>query len=263
MTSLIDTHCHIHDSEYEFIIDDVLDQAKIQKIETLICVGTDLRSSKEALSFSQTHPQCYASLGLHPHLATQSLTDLKLQFERLKELAYKFFKSKKLVAIGECGLDYFYHKDLRIRDRQKQLFRWQLDLAKELNLVLIFHIRNAFDDFWPIYEDYKLPAVIHSFSDSADQVKRGLNYENLYFGLNGIITFSKDQAQLQAAKLIPDHKLVLETDTPYLTPAPFRGKVNKPEYLRIICNFLADLRQVEADLLATQTTNNAKRLFFQ
>ena len=261
MEPLIDSHCHIHDSEYDFLIDDVLRRAAAQNIRAMICVGTDGRSSREALAFSQKQPACWASLGLHPHTAVQPLSSLKESFAALAELARKNRPNKRLVAIGECGLDYFYHQDADIRQRQCQLFAWQLELAGELGLPLILHVRNAYQDFWSLYESFRLPAVLHSFSDTVEQVEKGLAYSELYFGLNGIITFSKDEAQLAAARAIPIRRLLLETDAPYLTPAPYRGKINKPEYLRIISDFLANLRGEEAGVLARQTTANAGTLF--
>ncbi|MCY4010933.1 MAG: TatD family hydrolase [Candidatus Saccharibacteria bacterium] len=261
MTSLVDTHCHIHDSNYDFLIEDVLKQAQLNKIDAMICVGTDLKSSQEALDFCLKNPNCYASLGLHPHLGVKPLTELREMFKQLRQLSLDAQYKDKLVAIGECGLDYFYHHDSEIKARQKQIFQWQLNLAGELNLPLIFHVRSAFEDFWSIYDDYKLPGSLHSFSDSLKQVERGLTYDDLYFGLNGIMTFSQDKDQLLAAKSIPSSRLLLETDAPYLTPKPFRGKMNKPHYLRQIANFLIDFRNEEDQLFCRQTTKNAQTLF--
>lgn len=261
MQALIDTHCHIHDSEYDFLIEDVLKDAKQAGVANMICVGTDLRSSFEALEFAQNQADCYASLGLHPHLAVQSLKELEIEFKALKELALINKANRKLVAIGECGLDYFYHSHEAIRQKQRTILAWHLQLAQALDLPLIFHVRQAYDDFWPIYSQSKQPAVLHSFADTPDQVQQASQYEHLYFGLNGIMTFSQDEAQLAAAQLIPEAKLLLETDAPYLTPKPLRGKINKPEYLRIILDFLAQLRQAEPDILASRTTENARALF--
>ena len=261
MEPLVDTHCHIHDSEYDFVIDDVLEGARSRGIQSMVCVGTDWRSSRQAFDFSQEQGNCYASLGLHPHLAVQPLPVLKEAFAKLSRLAADGRDSAKLVAIGECGLDYFYHRRPDIRRRQLELFRWQLKLARDLDLPLIFHVRQAFEDFWRIYKEFKLPAVVHSFSDDVRQVEKGLGYAELYFGLNGIMTFTKEEGQLAAARAIPSERLLLETDAPYLTPVPFRGKVNKPEYLRNICDFLAELRGEATQALARQTTLNARRLF--
>ncbi len=261
MEALIDTHCHIHDSEYDFLIEDVLKQASLEQIKAMICVGTDERSSHEALAFAQAESTCRASLGLHPHLATQSLEQLKTALKTLSTLAHSNSNQKCLVAIGECGLDYFYHKEEAIRERQRQLCAWQMDLARELKLPLIFHVRQAWSDFWPLYDRYRLPGVLHSFSDITKEVEKALSYPQLYLGLNGIMTFSKDEQQLAAAKAIPASRLLLETDAPYLTPAPHRGKINKPEYLRIILDFLAALRGEQAADLARSTTQNAVTLF--
>ena len=156
MEALIDTHCHIHDSEYDLLQAEVLEQARAQGVGQLICVGTDLRSSQEAIDFALSNPGCYASFGLHPHLATQPLSDLKAQFQRLQKLVLEYKDKSLLVALGECGLDYFYHKDQQIRQRQQTLFSWHLDLAKEHQLPLILHMREAFDDFWSLYADYRL-----------------------------------------------------------------------------------------------------------
>ena len=261
MEPLVDSHCHIHDSAYGFLAEEVLKEAARQRIAAMICVGTDGRSSREALGFCQDRPACWASLGLHPHLAVQASAELDAAFRALAELAGERRADRRLVAIGECGLDYFYHKDPAIRRRQSRLFVRQLELAAELDLPLIFHIRDAWDDFWPLYERCRLPAVLHSFSASAEQVTRGLAHPELYFGLNGIMTFTKDESQLAAARLIPADRLLLETDAPYLTPPPHRGKPNKPEYLRLILNFLARLRGEKAEELARQTSLNAGRLF--
>lgn len=261
MEPLVDTHCHIHDSEYDFVVEDVLKGARAQAVRSMVCVGTDWRSSRQAWDFCSEQENCYASLGLHPHLAVQPLAELEEAFAKLRRLATDRRNSDKLAAIGECGLDYFYHQQPSVRQRQLELFRWQLQLARDLGLPLIFHVRQAFEDFWQIYEEFKLPAVVHSFSDDVRQVEKGLGYAELYFGLNGIMTFSKEEEQLAAARAVPIDRLLLETDAPYLTPVPFRGKVNKPEYLRNICDFLAELRGETTQALARQTTLNARRLF--
>ena len=261
MEPLVDSHCHVHDSAYDFLVGEVLEEAARQQIGALVCVGTDGRSSREALAFCQDRPACWASLGLHPHLAVQPLAELEEAFKALAVLARERRTDRCLVAIGECGLDYFYHKQPEIRQRQRQLFTWQLELAADLGLPLILHVRDAWDDLWPLYDRFRLPAVLHSFSATAKHVERGLNYPELYFGLNGIMTFTKDETQLEAARLVPGRRLLLETDAPYLAPPPHRGKLNKPEYLRLILNFLAQLRGEEPDGLARQTSLNAGQLF--
>lgn len=261
MEALVDTHCHIHDSEYDFLINEVLRESRQAGIVAMVCVGTNLRSSAEAGALAAQHRDCYASLGLHPHLAINPLGDLERDFAALTRLAAKQATSGRLVAIGECGLDYHYHTDAAIRSRQRELLGWHLKLAAELELPLIFHVRAAFDDFWPIYERFKPAGVLHSFSDSPKRVEQALRYDKLRFGLNGIMTFTKDERQLKAAEVIPLERLLLETDAPYLTPAPLRGKPNRPQYLRIILDFLASRRGETPAQLAHATTANARELF--
>lgn len=261
MEEFIDTHCHIHDSDYDFIHSEVLANAAKAAVTTLVCVGTDLRSSHQAINFCLNNEGCYASFGLHPHLATRSLSELEEQFAQLRQLALQYKASRRLVALGECGLDYFYHRQPEVLDKQRTLFRWHLNLAKELQLPVILHVREAFDDFWPIYESEVLPAVLHSFSDNPRQIERLVSHAQLYCGLNGIMTFSRNQQQLQAAKDVPLSRLVLETDAPYLAPVPYRGKSNQPAYLPAIADFLANLRGDSLSELARQTTANARALF--
>ena len=262
MPALIDSHCHIHDSSYDFVVDEVLKQAAAAQVVAMICVGTDIRSCYEAESFCANKDNCFYSLALHPHEAAKAeLEDLAGQWQRLTDLAKSAQASGKLVAIGECGLDYFYHQDKEIQAKQKQLLSWQLELAAELKLPVIFHVRQAFADFWPIYDQYQPPGVLHSFSDKPAQIEQLLARPQLYCGLNGIMTFSQAQDQLAAAKAVPLARLILETDAPYLSPAPLRGKVNSPANLPLIAKFLADLRQESFDQLAQATTANSQQLF--
>jgi TatD DNase family protein len=173
---------------------------------------------------------------------------------------------RKVVAIGECGLDYHYMHSSR--EDQHKLLRFQLSLAQEHHLPLIFHIRGAegkendvFTDFFTIYDEYKgLSGVVHSFSDSKPIVETILK-KGLYVGLNGIMTFTKYQNQLEAAKAVPLQKLLLETDAPFLTPAPFRGRVCEPKYVGVTAEFLSNLRDESLEELAAATTRNAKQLF--
>ncbi|MEM6997512.1 MAG: TatD family hydrolase [Patescibacteria group bacterium] len=262
---LVDSHCHIHASEYDFVIKKVLAEAKEAGISKMICVGADSKTSHEAVEFCLNglgQPDCYFSLALHPHEAAKLTSEqLESEFEEIRRLAHKHSGSGKLVAIGECGLDYFYHDSKEVRLAQAELLRWHLDIAKELDLPLIFHVREAFDDFWPIYDEYKTLGVLHSFSDTVQRVDEAVDRGTLFFGLNGIMTFTKQEEQLEAARRIPLEKLMLETDAPYLTPEPLRGTINTPANVRLVANFLSDLRGEASDLLADQTTANARQLF--
>jgi TatD DNase family protein len=191
---------------------------------------------------------------LHPHEGAEYVSQPEL-IEEFKSLATQ----PKVVAIGETGLDFYY--DHSPKQDQLALLRVQLELAQKHDLPLIFHVREAFDEFWPIYDEYKgLKGVIHSFtSNQADLdeiLKRGL-----YVGLNGITTFTKNPEQLAAAKAVPLSKLLLETDAPFLTPTPFRGKICEPKHVRVTAEFLAKLRGESLEQIARATTQNAKTLF--
>ena len=143
---LIDSHCHIHDSDYDFIIEKVLEQSRQAGLVGLICVGTSVITSRQAVELGRSESICHPSIGIHPHLAEKhSLTDLKLQVGQLRKIADQF--RSQIVAVGECGLDYHYHRDQLIRRRQRLLLEMQLELAADLQLPLIFHVRSAFADF--------------------------------------------------------------------------------------------------------------------
>ena len=252
---LVDTHCHIHFPDYGADPELVLRQAVDAGVTRLVCVGCRLEDSKGGVAFAEKHENVWASIGLHPHEAKVYVEDSEA-LERFAKLA----ASPKVVAIGECGLDYYYNHSPK--DQQIELFRFQIELALEHDLPMIFHIRDAFDDFWPIFDAFPgLRGVVHSFSSGTEDMKEVLSRGNLYVGLNGIMTFTKNADQLAAAKMVPLDRLVLETDAPYLTPAPFRGTINEPKYVRNITQFLAQLRAEDTETVAQQTTKNAQTLF--
>lgn len=267
---LVDTHCHIQSignklddftakKWHEGGVDNpnqVIKEAASAGVEKLICVGTDIEDSEKAVSFVQKRGNCYASVGVHPHGAKKQLAG---GVSRLESLERMIQSTGKVVAIGEIGLDYHYEHSPR--EAQIKLFEHLLDLAAEHKLPVIFHVREAFDDFWPLLDNFKnIKGVVHSFSSDTSNLTEALD-RGLYVGLNGIMTFTKDPAQLEAAKAVPSDRLLLETDAPYLAPKPFRGKVCKPEHVKNICEFLSVLRGENFDELARQTTANAGELF--
>jgi TatD DNase family protein len=261
---LIDTHCHIHDSEflerYDRGPDELVQSAKNNGVNTLVCVGTSLKSSQEAVDFCERREDCYCSLAMHPHeAADKSVAVLREEFAQIAKIAQK--STKKLVAIGETGLDYYYHKGENARKKQEMLFRWHIELALKLKLPLIFHIRDSFDDFFRIVDEYDgITGVVHSFTAHEKELEGVIN-RGYYVGLNGIMTFTKDDMQLEAAKQVPLENLLLETDAPFLTPHPLRGTINEPKHVTFITQFLSELRGESQAILAKQTTKNAKKLF--
>jgi len=252
---LSDTHCHIHSRDFPLEAETVLAAALNEGVDNLICVGTDAADSRMAAEFADKHEHCWASVGLHPHDAKAGAKP----FKELRVLLSDAELSPRIVAIGECGLDYYY--DYSPRAQQQAAFQSQLELAVEFDLPLIFHVRQAFADFWRIMADFPdVRGVIHSFSGNPAELKPLLE-RGFFIGLNGIMTFTKNDFQLAAAKAIPLKQLLLETDAPFLTPVPIRGKVNEPRYVAFVASFLAELRQERLSVLAKTTSNNAAKLF--
>lgn len=245
---LIDTHCHIHSADYKLDSEQVYQNALQSGVEKIICVGTDVADSKLATEFASKHEGVFASVGVHPHEAKHGI-------EGLKELASK----SKVVAIGEIGLDYFYeHSD---RQTQIDILEQQLQIADTNNLPVIFHVREAFDDFWPVVEKFpNIKGVLHSFTDSQENAEKAIE-KGFLIGINGIATFTKDTAQQQVYASVPIDKIILETDSPYLTPVPYRGKLNEPVFVREVARYLSTVRSTSVDELALQTTRNATNLF--
>ena len=246
---LVDTHCHIHEPTYE-AAEDAYKRAQRQGVSTIICVGTDGATSAQAKKFAERYEHAWCSVGVHPHESMHGVADIA----RLAQEG-----SKKLVAVGEIGLDYFYtHSPRQI---QIEAFEAQLQIALEYQLPVIFHVREAFTDFWPIYSNFPgLRGVLHSFTDSQANMDRALT-EGLYIGLNGISTFTKDAAQSDMFDMVPLERMVLETDAPFLTPAPHRGKVNEPAFVRYVAEYHANRRGVELETIARVTSANASHLF--
>lgn len=245
---IVDTHCHIHES-YELPIDEVLARAQEQGIEAMICVGTDETSSRQAVKFASRHSGVYASVGVHPH-------DTKNGYQKIAQLAEG---AEKPIAVGEIGLDYFYTNSPK--EVQIEALKAQIEIALAHDLPVIFHVREAFADFWPIFDAYPgIRGVLHSFTDSKENLAIALQ-KGLYIGVNGISTFTKDEAQKAMFDSIPTDRILFETDAPFLTPHPYRGKVNEPAYVRIVAEHHAARRGMSYDELAAFSTHNARTLF--
>lgn len=256
MMELVDTHCHIHFPDYELDPELVIKDAKTDGVAHLICVGCTLQDSKLAVAFAMNHENVYASIGLHPHESSKYVNNHHA-LQQFRDLT-KRYKGRKLVAIGETGLDYHYMHSSK--QDQEKLLRFQIDMAQEHNLPLIIHIREAYKDFWCIFDKYNgLKGVVHSFSSDTQDLDQILS-RGLYVGLNGIITFTSSQEQLKAVKKIPLEKILLETDAPFLTPVPFRGTICQPKHVRATAEFLSKLRGEPLEALASATMHNAQAL---
>lgn len=265
---LVDTHCHIQSIGQEkgeritremwaksgLTADGTIAAAVEQGVNRMVCVGCDLADDYLVIDFVQDRPNCWASVGIHPHEAK----DYAGNFDKLEEFAGCVGKPK-VVAVGECGLDYHYEHSPKAD--QLEVLHYQMELAYQHDLPVIFHVREAFDDFWELFVNYEgIRGVLHSYTDDADNLFKAKE-RGLYIGVNGIATFTKDEAQLAVYKDIPPDRLLLETDAPFLTPTPHRGSINEPKHIGAIAGFLAELRGEDRQKLAETTTQNARDLF--
>jgi TatD DNase family protein len=266
---LTDTHCHIQSAGLkrgeratrelwakapDLTADEIINNAKEAGVTRLICVGCDLEDSRLAADFVKSRENCWASVGIHPHEA-QHFAGQKAKLEEFSGLV----KRPKVVAVGETGLDYYYGHSPE--EAQQAVLRYQIELAIHYQLPLIFHVREAFDDFWPIFDSYSgIKGVLHSFTDTSVNLEKALE-RGLYIGVNGIATFNKDAGLTGVYKTVPVDRLMLETDAPFLTPTPYRGSINQPKYTGRVAEFLADLRGEGLESLAARTTSNARELF--
>jgi TatD DNase family protein len=266
---LFDTHCHMHEmvrrvspvhdkwysDKQKRTPESVLAAAREVGVNRLLCIGTTLADSQLAVEFVAEREGTWASIGIHPHEAAgHQASSVKQQFAELAS-------ASKVVAIGECGLDYFYTHSPK--SAQLELLKFQIELALEHNLPLSFHVREAFDDFWPLFESYRgagLRGVLHSYTDSMANLERAVKH-GLHIGVNGIATFAKSEERRVIYRTIPQNLLLLETDAPFLTPEPFRGTVCESKHVRVTAEFLAELRGEQAITFAAATTANARALF--
>lgn len=247
---LIDTHCHIHEADYPLAPVDVLLRAHAAGVDQMLCVGTSEQSSVDAISFAAEHDEAFAVIGVHPH-------ESKNGWSRIGELLSD--GNPKIVGIGEIGLDYFY--GYSPRETQIAALEQQIEWALKYDLPISFHVREAFDDFWPVFDNFHgIRGVLHSFTDSATNLEAGLR-RGLYIGVNGISTFTRDEAQKLTFASIPLDRLLFETDAPFLTPVPFRGKINEPAFVRNVAEFWAGVKEVNFDEIAAASTANARKLF--
>ena len=265
----VDTHCHIQEANQGLAGDQMMrdkwnqggfdrpDELITSAVEAgvtkLLVVGCTLKDSKLAIATAAQSDNCWASIGIHPHEAKDHMS------ARIHDEFAALATSPKVVAVGECGLDYYYSHSPK--DQQLKLLEFQLQVAEANNLPVIFHVRDAFDDFWPIFDQFSgLRGVIHSFTSDRSNLEQILS-RGLYIGLNGIVTFAKDPELLAAVKAIPQTSLLLETDAPFLTPHPFRGNICQPKHVVQTAEFLAVLRGETLEDLAATTTQNARKLF--
>lgn len=248
---LVDTHCHLYFDELKNDIDGVLNRADELGVKRFICVGTNLTDSFKSFKLAQQYENIYATAGIHPHDAGSVENNY---IERLRKLLENY----KIVAVGEMGLDYF--RNISNPDEQKQVFKKQLNLAQEINKPIVFHNRDADKDTIKILSDFsKVNGVAHCFSSSYDTAIKLIEM-GFYISFSGNLTF-KNSHLPEVAKKLPLDRLLVETDSPFLSPMPFRGKTNEPSRVRYVAEKLAEIFNSNIEHIADVTTTNARALF--
>ena len=248
---LIDSHAHLDDPQFEGDREVVIARARDAGLVAILNAGIDPASSRASVGLAGTHDLVYAAVGVHPHDAT-SVTPAVLA--ELRTLA----RHPKVVAIGEIGLDYY--RDLSPRAAQRQAFADQLALAEELSLPVVVHSRDAHDDVLVMLRGFSGTGVIHSYSAGPERLDEVLAM-GFYIGLSGPVTFPKAQRLRAVAAAVPLDRLLIETDCPYLTPLPYRGRRNEPAYVQYVARQVARARNVPEERVMQATTDNVYRLF--
>lgn len=243
---LIDSHCHLVNEDYD--IDSVINTAKENGVKYLIVSGSIREDNKLNMKLLDKYNNIFLSVGFHPDIASSVTED---DYKNLEE----YIKNDRVVAIGEIGLDYHYGKD--DMDKQKEMFRRQLDIAKKYDMPVVIHTRDAFLDTYNILKEYNLSGVIHCFSGSLEVAKQYLEL-GYYLGIGGVITF-KNSKLSEIIKEIGIDKVVLETDSPYLSP--IRGEKNEPANVMIVCEYISKLLDMSFDKVSSITSSNTIKLF--
>ncbi len=250
----IDSHAHLDDERFDEDREELINSLQENGIEAVLNPGADLKTSRAAVALADKYPFIYAAVGCHPH-------DSKFMDDDTMNIFRELAKDKKVLGIGEIGLDYYY--DNSDRETQKIWFREQIRLAKELDLPYIVHDRDAHEDIIRIMkEEYHsgTRGILHCYSGSVEMAREFMKL-GFYISLGGPVTFKKAKTPKMVAKEVPMERLLIETDCPYLAPEPFRGKRNEPKLVKHVAEEIAEIREVTASEIAEKTKENFKRLF--
>ena len=251
--SIFDTHAHYDDTSFDEIRDELLEELHFRGVGYIINNATDLESSAEkCLEISQKHPFCYTAIGIHPELVETK--GLKANENRLKELV----QNQSVVAIGEIGLDYHYSIDRK--DLQIEVFCRQCELAKEMDLPVIVHDREAHGDTFEVLRKVKPRGSVHCYSGSPEMAQELVRL-GLHIGVGGVITFKNARKLVETVEVIPLESILLETDAPYLAPVPYRGKQCHSAYIYYTALKIAEIKGVSVEEVLKTTYNNACKLF--
>lgn len=252
---MIDSHAHMDDIAFEEDRDYIISHLKQEGVDVIINIGADLASSRHSVDLAKKYDNVYATVGIHPHQACDYSEEAEKDLLKLAE-------EKKVVAIGEIGLDYYY--DYSPRKVQREVFERQLFLAHKLGLPVVIHSRDAsqetYETLKKAHETYEFQAIIHCFSQSVEMMERYIAMGDM-IALGGAVTFKNSKVPKEVAREVPLDYLILETDCPYMAPVPYRGKRNEPKYIKKTAQYIAELRNMDVRDLLEHTDKNTKRFY--
>ena len=251
---LFDSHTHLEDRKFAGEVDQVINRAKEGGVSLILNVGYNLHHGQKSIELAEKYDLIYATVGLHPHDAKDA--DNRF-WDKLRKLAHH----PKVVGLGEMGLDYYW--DNSPRDVQRQVFRTQINIAHELKKPIVIHDRDAHQDILSIVKEekaYEIGGVFHAFSGSWEMAKIVLDL-GFYISISGPVTFSNAKKLAEVAEKAPLERLLIETDCPYLTPHPYRGKRNEPAFVKLVAEKIAELKGISYEEVAQTTNRNGRELF--
>ena len=254
---IFDTHCHVYDEKYIEGAIEVIKKSIQNGVGLFMIPGDNLINSKKAIELANLFPEVYCAIGIHP----SDVMEVEIN-EAIKQLKEMFLTSNKIKAIGEIGLDKYWIKDEEVIKKQKEFFIKQIELANELKIPIIIHDRDAHQETLEILKEHKplYGGVMHCFSGSVEYLKEILKLD-LYIGLDGPVTYKNALTPKEVAKVVPLEKLLVETDSPYLTPVPYRGKINYPHYVKNVIDEICRIKSINSREIENVTCENGKKLF--
>lgn len=252
---MIDSHAHLDDERFNEDREEVIKNLKIDNVDYVVNIGADIESSRNSVDLADKYSNIYATVGIHPH-------DAKTYTDEMEEELIKLSENKKVVAIGEIGLDFYY--DNSPRDVQQIVFERQIKMASRLGKNVVIHSREAvkqtFDTIKTYHKNFYFKALIHCFTQSVEMMEEYVKMGD-YIALGGAVTFKNSRVPKEVARVVPLDRLLLETDSPYMTPEPYRGKRNEPKYVNEVAKFIADLRDMDVKELIEITDKNTKDFY--
>lgn len=254
---IFDTHCHLYDEKYIEGAIEAIKTSILNGVDLFMIPGDNLVNSKKAIELATLFPQVYCAIGVHP----SDVMELDIE-EAINELRIMFKSSSKIKAIGEIGMDKYWVKEENIIKKQKEFFIRQIELANELKLPIIIHDRDAHSEVLEVLKEHKplYGGVMHCFSGSVEYLREILKL-GLYIGLDGPVTYKNAVTPKEVAEHVPLDRLLVETDSPYLTPTPFRGKINYPHYVKYVIEEICRIKSINSREIENFTFNNGKKLF--